>query len=224
MENRNRLRYPISMSADRSREGSFAYDDSLLHPALRGEDPNSVRREFAEQIHALPLLSREFCATLTGEAEKNGNWESGLKINFFEPDDSGLPPNPPANGFSLGRLPGLLPVYNAIVDKAVAPIIRTLWETFELRMYRTPYIAKYSAAGGAFPRGMPPDWAQCGVSMFVSLDGDYEGGGLRFRQWGFESGKLPAGTALIFPGGISHEHEIPPLSRGAWRVLVCEFF
>jgi hypothetical protein len=214
----------METDATRLHEELYSFRDSHLHPALRGQDPNAVRREFAEQIHALPLLSKAFCSMLIEEAERRALWEAGLKVNFFEPDDSFAPANPPANGLSLKHFPGLTETYNAIIDHAVAPIIESLWETFELRMYRTPYLAKFSASDPAFPPGTAPDWAQCGVSMRVALDDDYDGGGLRFRQWGFESGRLPVGTALIFPGGISHEHEELPLSRGVRRVLVCEFF
>ncbi|PCI37082.1 MAG: hypothetical protein COB53_07555 [Elusimicrobia bacterium] len=212
------------MTASRKHPDLYTFGESHIHETVRGKDPRLAAREVSEQIHTLPLFTPEFCEKLIEEIEACGQWEAGLKINFFEAENEDTSPPGLKNGHSLGKLPGLAAVYNQIIDRCVIPVTEPIWETFETQMYRTPYVVKYDASNPELPVGMAPHWDQCGLSMFVSLNEDYKGGGTRFRQWNFETGKLPAGTALIFPGGISHEHEGRPVTQGHRYVLICDFF
>ncbi len=227
MVNPEHLRYPILMNATIKNPELYAYTPSHINEAIRGKDANAAATEVAEQIYTLPLLAPDFCKKLITELENSGQWEAGLKVDFYQPDEEdedAAPPSGPKNGISLAKLPGLSEVYNEIVDRHVAPVVKNIWQSFEMQMYRTPYMIKYDADGDAYPKGMGMHWDQCGVSMFVSLNDDFEGGGTSFPRWDYQTGILPAGTALLFPGGISHEHEGKEITKGLRYLLICDYF
>ena len=215
------------MNATSKHPDLYTYSQEQAHELIRGKDANNAVTEVAEQLFTLPLLAPDFCAKLIDEAENCGKWEAGLKVDFYQPDEDDEdtpPPSGPKNGLSFAKMPGLSEVYNTIVDSHVAPVVKKIWQSFEMQMYRTPYIIKYDADDAALPKGMDMHWDQCGVSMFVSLNDSYEGGGTAFPRWEYETGKLPSGTALLFPGGISHEHEAKAITQGRRYLLVCDYF
>jgi hypothetical protein len=61
------------------------------------------------------------------------------------------------------------------------------------------------------------------VTLVVYLNEDFEGGGTRFPRWRYCTGKRPPGSAIVYPGGLSHEHEGLPITSGV-RYLLCGSF
>jgi procollagen-lysine,2-oxoglutarate 5-dioxygenase 1 len=59
--------------------------------------------------------------------------------------------------------------------------------------------------------------------LAVYLNNDFEGGGTIFPRWNVGTARETPGTALIFPGGLSHVHQGLPISSGV-RYLLCGAF
>jgi hypothetical protein len=215
------MRYPIRVALRHA--DLYRFSDSHLAPALRGGGLGPAFEQVAEQVYVVGLLDPGFCARLVEEAEACPRWRAGLRRDFYQPPQDDPPADEPADGLSLEELPGLCAVYNAIADRAVSGLFTRLWRSYEPRLYRTPYVVRFGAAEG-MRRGQGPHWDQTGISMSVALDDGYEGGGTYFPRWRFWAGRPPVGSALVFPGGIAHEHEERPVLAGRRRLLACEFF
>lgn len=214
------FRYPTTMAL--KHPDLYAFRETHLAAALRGGAEPACER-LGEQIFAFPLLDPGFCARLAEEAEACAGWRAGLRRDFYQPPQEDPPPGAPADGLPLDELPGLCEVYNEVADRVVVPLLRRLWRSYEPRLYRTPYVVRFGAGEGLSP-GWGPHWDQTALSMAVALDDDFTGGATRFLRGDLRLGKLPAGSALVFPGGIAHEHEEEPVLSGRRRVLACEFF
>lgn len=198
------------------------YDESFVHPDLRAAGPGAAFREVAEQVLVGPLFSPEFCRKLVAEVDGRPAWEGGLRLKFLQPDAPKEPPGP-RDGLLLSRLPGIGETYCEVVSRWLAPRVRSFWTTFELQVYRTPFVRRYMAAGPV-PAGRERYWDQSVVSLVVALNDDFEGGGTRFERWGAVPGRRPVGTALVFPGGLSHIRTDEPVTAGRRLDLVGELF
>jgi hypothetical protein len=62
------------------------------------------------------------------------------------------------------------------------------------------------------------------VTLVVYLNDRFEGGGTRFPKWNYVvSGRRP-GEAILYPGGLSHEHEGLPIRSGSRYLLLGSFY
>ena len=77
-----------------------------------------------------------------------------------------------------------------------------------MRLYRTPYVLKYDAQDPRYPKDMEVHWEQCALAMNVYLNDDFEGGGTYFPRWKYSTGRAAPGRAILYPGGISHQHGV----------------
>lgn len=69
-------------------------------------------------------------------------------------------------------------------------------------------------------------WDNETLALVVALSdpNDYEGGGTYFPRWNYSTGKPPAGTAIIYPGGLSHEHMGLETTGGKRYLFLCAFY
>jgi predicted 2-oxoglutarate/Fe(II)-dependent dioxygenase YbiX len=54
---------------------------------------------------------------------------------------------------------------------------------------------------------MEPPGAHRRFALSVSLNDDYEGGGISFREFSPKAYRVPAGTAMVFSSSLLHEVE-----------------
>lgn len=69
-------------------------------------------------------------------------------------------------------------------------------------------------------------WDNETLAMVVALSDpkDYEGGGTYFPRWDYSTGQPEPGTAVIYPGGLSHEHMGLETTKGKRYLFLCAFY
>ena len=197
----------------------YTYDESFLSPAVRRGDSDRFVFEDAELIYRWQFFTPEFCRKLVEEAEHSAEWETRRDVEDNPLAGDGIVKNysPWDTTQWLDRMPGLEKVYSDIVRKALEPIIYKLWPVFRIQRMKRPYILKYEPANIA-SMGLHFDVET--VTLLVYLNEEYQGGGTRFPRWNYTTGRPPVGTAILFPGGLSHVHEGVAITAGR-RYLLC---
>ena len=197
----------------------FKYDPELIDATVRAGDPAAILREEAEQIYAFRLFTPEFCRLLVEEAEHRGCWETGE----WKEDN---PNAPDIKEVSLADTTqhlesmGLERVYEEVVRRHVVPLVNHVWPVFKVQKIDPPYVLKYDADA---IRTMDLHYDLETVTLVVYLNDEFEGGGTYFPRWRYSTGKRAPGSAIMYPGGLSHVHEGLPITSGR-RYLLCGAF
>jgi hypothetical protein len=198
----------------------FRYDPGFLDPALLRGNPEEILREDAEQIFNLRVFTEEYCRLLVEEAEHCGLWHTAADVetNPYAPEVEEI--DEPDTTLHLHRMTGLDAVYREIVDRHLKPLMERTWRTFRLQKVSPPYVLKY-AADAIREMALHHDLET--LTLVVYLNDEFEGGGTHFPKWRYVvSGRRP-GEAILYPGGLSHEHEGLPIRSGS-RYLLCGSF
>ena len=201
----------------------YEYDASFIDPLVRAGDLARFIHEDAEQIYRWRFLTPDFCAKLVEEAEHSDEWETRSDVEDSPLAADGVVKNyaPRDTTQWLDRMPGLERVYLEIVRRHLEPIIYELWPVFRIQRMKRPYILKYEPSGIS---EMAPHYDVETVTLLVYLNDEFEGGGTVFPRWRYDTGRPPAGTAILFPGGLSHVHAGRAIRAGTRRVLCGAYF
>ncbi|MBL8152138.1 MAG: hypothetical protein JNN15_19625, partial [Blastocatellia bacterium] len=187
------------------------YHEDFIDPVLRGGNIQDIVYEAAEQIYEFKLFTPEFCQLVIDEAEHYNNWRvytdvlehpyaEGCK-NFCLPDQT----------LQLYNFPGMEAVYAKIVERHLEPLMQKLWPVFKIQKINPPYLLKYEPE---VIRGMGVHYDLETVGLVIYLNEEFEGGGTSFPRWNYNTGKPKPGSAIIYPGGLSHVHEGLPITAG----------
>eukprot|EP00163_Fabomonas_tropica_P030755 TRINITY_DN7091_c0_g1_i1.p1 TRINITY_DN7091_c0_g1~~TRINITY_DN7091_c0_g1_i1.p1 ORF type:complete len:248 (+),score=41.47 TRINITY_DN7091_c0_g1_i1:110-853(+) len=201
------------------------YSTKVFHPdRLHSDDVLYNVTEVAPQIYRFQLFTPEFCAKLIRDGEKCQNWKV-QKEDFFEKD---------AFLENFGRVEeaektldleeiGMDTWYYHIAKKHIVPIMRKLWRSFTVTKFDEPYLLKYEVN---LIKGMRLHNDLETVSMIVYLNDEYEGGGTHFPRYNFSTAtpKPVPGTAVLYPGRLSHEHEGLPITQGVRFLLLAAYY
>jgi len=195
-----------SEDPDSSRAWLFSFDHACIDPRLRGAiaDPEEVAelvRVPAFGIRVFPLFVPEFCRDMI--------WLADL-IDCFEPD----PDDPyPGREFGMDQVQPLSRVLVAAFACYIKPVVSICFDSFDVDEVVDSFILRYTMdtqrdMGAHFDE-------QSEVSMCVALNGEFEGPGLRFPRYEFQTaGNVEVGEGLLFPGRVTHLHEVPPITSG----------
>lgn len=196
----------------------YTYSPDHLDPVLVEGNPERILHEEVEQIYAFQFFTPEFCQKLIEEAEHYGQWVVEETVAQVGPIvDVALPDMT----LTLDKLPGLTHVYHKMVDLHIVPIINRLWKTFQIQIYDPPYILKYEPTG---INSMDLHWDKETVAMIIYLNDDYESEGTYFPRWNYKTGCPKPGSAVIYPGGVSHEHAALPVTNGNKYIFLGAFY
>lgn len=199
----------------------YTYDERLIDPVLLRGRRAEIFTEVAEQIYAFRLFTPEFCRLLIEEAEHCGQWrtEADVEANpycdieeYCEPDTT----------LHLDKMPGLEAVYQQIILQHLQPLMEQIWVTFKLQKISPPYLLKYSAELNEI-RAMALHHDLETLTLVTYLNDEFTGGGTYFPRWKYHTGKPTPGSAILYPGGLSHEHEGLAITSGK-RYLLCGSF
>lgn len=86
-----------------------------------------------------------------------------------------------------------------------------------------PYILKYEPDVIA-KMGLHHDMETVALVCAISDPSSYEGGGTYFPKWNYSTGKPPAGTAVVYPGGVSHEHMGLETTKGKRYLFLASYY
>jgi hypothetical protein len=208
-------------------EFRFNYDDSMIDPVVLSGDAERILNEPAEQIYAFKLFSDRFCRLLIDAAEQSRAWQvRGVLLNehpyapglrtYYCPE-MGFPDK----AITSEALPGFADLWGAIVRTHIEPLLGRLWPVFKMQRIDAPYLVKYEPSEIS---GMGDHFDLETVSIVVYLNSDFEGGGTYFPRWNFSTAGQPTGTAILFPGGISHVHRGLRITDGTRYILNGAFF
>jgi S-adenosylmethionine decarboxylase len=211
----------------------FRYDDNFVKRFIASEVAfphtgrwREVTREIAEQVYLFQLFQPEFCRLLIEECEHRDAWITVLQqraeahpltdhiVDIVEPETT----------ISWDCLPGLPEVYDAIIKNHVQPVMESLWQSFTLQKWDMPAVRKFEPE---VVNDMALHYDNEIIGMIGYLNQEFTGGGTRFPRWNLvigRSGDVPPGSVIVYPGGISHEHEVLPVTEGKRYMLANSFY
>jgi 2-oxoglutarate-Fe(II)-dependent oxygenase superfamily protein len=165
-----------------------------------------VAEEVCADVIAVPFLTTAFCRVLVHFARSLGNFSCDASKDAFAAPEL--------------KLHELSPMIEGVIRRSVvrhlAPLIYWKWGMVPALIHR-PFLIRYSLETKA-AMGRHHDM-RSDVSISVNLNDEFGGGGLFFVRQGYSTGKLPVGTAVLFPGRVTHLHEALPITCGERIVL-----
>ncbi|HYE00854.1 MAG TPA: 2OG-Fe(II) oxygenase [Alphaproteobacteria bacterium] len=229
----------------RVRPGSVLIDENLRYVATLPVDaPADHGVRMARLVHALPnygparmvlrqapvliipnVLPREFCRHLIGLYDADGGEDSGY---MTERDGKTVGVIDYSHKRRRDYLVQEEPVKAALrhaINRRVAPEIRKAFN-FEITRLERYLVACYDAATGGYFRphrdNTTKGTAHRMFAMSLNLNAEeYEGGDLRFPEYGLDTYRAPTGGAVVF--SCSLMHEATPVTKGR-RYAFLPFF
>lgn len=121
--------------------------------------------------------------------------------------------------------PDLLRTLTEHVGRRVMPEVQKAF-AYQARRFEGFKVGCYEATTQGFFEAhrdnLSPATAHRRFALSLNLNDDYEGGELRFPEYGRQRYRPDAGAALVFSG--SHLHEVLPVTRGRRLVLLSFLF
>jgi len=102
--------------------------------------------------------------------------------------------------------------------------MEALWVTFKLQKWDCPAVRRYEVN---VVKQMDLHYDLETVAMVGYLSKDFVGGGTYFPRWKLTVGghtDVVVGSAVLYPGGISHEHSAHPITGGKRYMLANSFY
>jgi predicted 2-oxoglutarate/Fe(II)-dependent dioxygenase YbiX len=162
-------------------------------------------------------LEAQRCAQLIRVWEKEGGVETGVAGSSGEVLDASLK----RRRDHTVRDPELLRQLSANVGRRLLPEIYKAF-AFSANRFEGFKIACYDASTGGFFRphrdNLTPATQHRVFALTLNLNEDYEGGQLRFPEYGNQLYRPDAGTALVF--SCAHLHEVLEVTAGRRFVLL----
>eukprot|EP00163_Fabomonas_tropica_P014680 TRINITY_DN266_c0_g1_i3.p1 TRINITY_DN266_c0_g1~~TRINITY_DN266_c0_g1_i3.p1 ORF type:complete len:299 (+),score=67.66 TRINITY_DN266_c0_g1_i3:215-1111(+) len=223
--------YPVSRKG-RLHKDLFKFNWDHIAPNLHDITSGDIEAwnvtEMAEQIYMFPFLTKEYCTKLIEELEHADSWKfHGGEEEQHPYLETVVDDHEPEITTDLEQIPGLDAVYYQQAKEVLKPVIKELWPVFDIQKYDDPYAIKYDMSKGGVKR-MNLHYDAETVTLIVYLNDDYHGGGTYFPRWNFTTNPggapPPAGTAVLYPGGVSHIHGALPLKKGKRYLLLAAFY
>lgn len=166
--------------------------------------------EPVDNIYSFPLFTPQFCQELIEEAEHFGEW-----TNYRHQD--GPPLDMMLASFNFNE------VYSHILSKYVFPLFCYKyklrgdgWRKMNSQNFIVRYLPDQQAHLGLHNDGSY-------LSMIVTLNTDFDGGGTYFPKFRALLRHDTAGHAAVHPGLVGFEHGARPVTRGK-RYILASFF
>ena len=224
---------------------ALTLDDNLriLERRERSGDPSGFVRDIAATYAARPeptpktlqqqapilfiprALDEQFCRDLIAHFEETGGTPSGTA--YVEGDKAMWKPNPDVKmrrDVYIDGGPWLERVKEALVRRVLPEIQRCF--NFQVTQHEVFKLIRYDAGAGYFHAhrdNESRDTQHRRFAMTINLNpGEYEGGALRFPEFGPDLYVPERGGAVIF--SCSLLHEVTPVTRGSRYGLLGFFF
>ncbi len=156
--------------------------------------------EVAPDIIGTPFLTPECSTRIAEAAEGAGPWEP-------LPGD-----NVPGDELRM-RIwdAGRTTQFAGLLNKHLASIVESHWRPTTWRNPSDVFFIRYSAGGQPSIR-LHEDKSY--LSCSIKLRGPCAGGQLWFPRQNFNDSLIPAGWLLLWPGRVTHPHQVLPVTKG----------
>ncbi len=208
---------------------TFALDPNLrvadaLHAYPEPDPPVRVAAQ-APVLYVPNVLDREGCAALMHVFSERGHAETGVERSAEGRREDALAPSAKRRFDHTVTDPQLLRSLTGTVGRRVMPELQkafayraTRFEGFKIACYEATTAGFFAAHRD----NLSPSTAHRRFAMTLNLNDDYEGGELRFPEYGWMRYRPTAGEALLF--SCSHLHEVLPVTSGRRFVLLSFLF
>jgi predicted 2-oxoglutarate/Fe(II)-dependent dioxygenase YbiX len=206
------LRVVGVVTGDRLTDQVVALLDSAVH---RGPAIEVVTQA---PVLLLPrVLNTAYCERLVRLWEQEGGVDTGVARTSGEVRDASYKRR---RDHTIGD-PQLLRELSSVVGRRVLPEVRKAF-AFQATRFEGFKIACYDAATGGFFRphrdNLAPSTAHRVFALTLNLNDGYEGGQLRFPEYGNHLYQPDPGAALVF--SCAHLHEVRDVTAGRRFVLL----
>ena len=213
---------PYALLLDRSlrvlSRVAISRTDRMLASLGRLADPHDVSMgpDHAPVLLIPRVFEPELCRTLIDYYRKHDSHESGVMREIDGKTTLVLTPNFKRRRDCELTDPDLMAVTRERVAKRVVPEIRKAYQ-FQITRMERYLVARYAAGGEGFFRphrdNTTKGTAHRKFALTINLNADdYDGGELRFAEYGMRTYKPPTGGACVF--SCSMLHEATPVTRG----------
>jgi predicted 2-oxoglutarate/Fe(II)-dependent dioxygenase YbiX len=170
-------------------------------------------------------LDEDTCRALIVTFEKSGGTETGVEYSVGGAREEILDPNAKKRRDLTITDDALLKELTARVGRTIIPEVQKAF-AFKATCFEGFKIARYDAAVGGHFRAhrdnLSPSTAHRRFALSLNLNDGYEGGQLRFPEYGGHLYRPSAGGAIVF--SCSHLHEATVVTRGSRYVLLSFLF
>lgn len=189
----------------------FKFREEIVSPELRKSwavpsELTKLVKAPAPGIRTIPLFTPEWCNALT--------WFSDL-VGDYQPD-----PKDPYGGKELDTM-CVLQLHNVLEEvfhRYMVPLVELCFDGYVVNKINGSFVLKYSMETQQ-SMGLHFD-DQSDVSLTIALNDGFKGGGLSFPRWNWTSKGVAPGTAILFPGRVTHRHEGLQITEGERYALV----
>jgi hypothetical protein len=189
----------------------FRFREEIISPKLRHawaatEDVAKLISTPRDGIRTVPLFAPEFCEALI--------WFSDL-VGDYKPS-----PADPYGGKELDTQSvwQLHAVIQEVFHRYMVPLVEICFDGYNVKTINGSFVLKYSM-NTQQSMGLHFD-DQSDVSLTIALNDAFEGGGLSFPRYDWTSKGVEPGTAILFPGRVTHRHEGLQITKGERYALV----
>ena len=193
---------------------------ALLDAAIHRGPDNEVRHQ-APVLFIPRVLDAEQRDRLIRVAEREGDVETGVERSAGGTRSEVLDASYKRRRDHTVRDPDLLRELSSVVGRRVMPEVRKAF-AFRATRFEGFKIACYDASTGGFFRAhrdnLTPSTAHRVFALTLNLNDAYEGGQLRFPEYGNQLYRPDAGAALVF--SCAHLHEVRDVTAGRRFVLL----
>jgi peroxiredoxin/predicted 2-oxoglutarate/Fe(II)-dependent dioxygenase YbiX len=195
---------------------------NFLQALPRPASPRCVTQQ-APVLLIPDVFQPEFCQSLIKNYQANGGRESGFMRQDGEKTVVVLDPTIKRRCDWLITDAKLLQQINALIGRRVVPEIEKAFQ-FRVTCFERYMVACYGAEGFFQPHrdNTAVGTAHRRFALTLSLNAGYEGGCLRFPEYGADLYTSAAGSAIVF--SCSLLHEATPVTNGQRFVLLSFFY
>jgi predicted 2-oxoglutarate/Fe(II)-dependent dioxygenase YbiX len=193
---------------------------ALLNAAIH-RGPDTEVRDQAPVLFIPRVLDAEQRDRLIRVAEREGDVETGVERSAGGTRSEVLDASYKRRRDHTVRDPDLLRELSSVIGRRVMPEVRKAF-AFRATRFEGFKIACYDASTGGFFRAhrdnLTPSTAHRVFALTLNLNDAYEGGQLRFPEYGNQLYRPDAGVALVF--SCAHLHEVRDVTAGRRFVLL----
>ncbi len=193
--------------------------------AATHDDGGALARRQAPVLFVPNALSLGLCTDLMASWERSGSIETGVEASVGGVRTETTDRLRKRRRDHTVTEPDMLRTLSAHIGRRVMPEIRkafaysaTRFEGFKIGCYHADDAGFFTAHRD----NLSPATAHRRFALTLNLNEDYDGGELRFPEYGSDRYRPAAGEALVFSG--AHLHEVLPVERGRRFVLLSFLF